>query len=37
MVFVVGCPRVLVFPNEKPVFGAVVAWPNGLLKRLVVC
>jgi hypothetical protein len=37
MVFVLGCPRVLVLPKEKPVFCVVVAWPNGLLKRLVVC
>lgn len=37
IVLVLGCPRVLVLPKEKPVFGVVVAWPNGLLKRLVVC
>lgn len=37
MVLVLGCPSVLVLPKEKPVFWVVVAWPNGLLKRLVVC
>lgn len=36
IVFVFGCPSVLVLPKEKPVFCVVVAWPKGLLNRLVV-
>lgn len=36
MVLVLGWPSVLVPPKEKPVFCVVVAWPKGLLNRLVV-
>ena len=37
MVLVLGCPSVLVLPKEKPVVWVVMAWANGLLKRLVFC
>ena len=37
MVLVLGCPSVLVLPKEKPVVWVVMAWANGLLKRLVAC